>query len=112
MYQQLKERIPEASENRLLQFTDACNTKHIDDRNLGEIVFDRRGGHMAFHPSFIGQVAVVDIKQASPPPAQSIHHIQQTDQQQMQAHAQMQQQHAQIPAPSQQGPVLGGPAMG
>jgi hypothetical protein len=110
LHQQLKERIPEAGEQRLLQFTDACHTCGIDDRNLGEIAFDRRGGHIAFHPSFIGQVAVVDIKQPSPPAAQSIRHIQQTDQQQMQINAQVQQQ-AQIPVPIQQGPVLGGPTM-
>jgi hypothetical protein len=104
LYLQLKERIGEASENRLLQFTDACNAKGISHGNLGEIAFDRQGGHVIFRSSSVGPMATVDVKEPSPQSAQSLQHIQQVDQMQtnIQTHMQAQnaQQHAQGQAPS------------
>ena len=108
LYLQLKARVPDASENRLLQFTDACNTKGISDRNLGEIAFDRQGGHMIFRSSSVGPMATVDVKEPSPHSAQSLQHIQQIDQTQAQIHNHTQarqipgnQQQSQAPMPSQ-----------
>ncbi len=100
LYQQLRERVPEASENRLLQFTDACNAKGISEKNLGEIAFDRHGGQMIFRPSSIGPMASVNVRDPSPLPEHSIQHIQQVDQMQAQTHLrsqnmQLAQQHVQ-----------------
>ncbi len=96
LYQQLKEHIPEASDKRLLQFTEACHAKGVGERNLGEIAFDRQGGQVIFHPSSTGLLAIVDVKQPSPEAQQSIQHIQQNDQMQAQIQTQIQAQHAQI----------------
>lgn len=109
LYEQLKERIPEASEARLLQFTDACNTKGIGDKNLGEIAFDRQGGHMIFNQSFVGPLAIVDVKEASPQAQQSIQHIQQTDHAQAQIQTHIQAQQTQSHQQQAQGPIPGGP---
>lgn len=109
LYEQLKERIPEASEARLLQFTDACNTKGIGDKNLGEIAFDRQGGHMIFNRSFVGPLAIVDVKEASPQAQQSIQHIQQTDHAQAQIQTHIQAQQTQAHQQQAQGPMPGGP---
>ena len=105
LYEQLKARVPEASEKRLLQFSDACHSKGMGEKNLGEITFDRHGGQMIFHPSFTGPLAAVDVKQPSPQPAQSIQHIQQADQTQAQIQTQIQAQNAQF---NQQGLTPGG----
>jgi putative chitinase len=48
LYNALKARIPDASENRLVQFTAACHTNKITTENLGEIQFDRVNGQMKF----------------------------------------------------------------
>jgi hypothetical protein len=110
LYEQLKERVPEASEKRLLQFTDACHAKGIGDKNLGEIAFDRQGGHVIFHSSSTGPLATVDVKQPSPEAAQSIQHIQQADHQQAQIQTQIQAQNAQMNQhQGSQVPTLGGP---
>jgi nitrogen regulatory protein PII-like uncharacterized protein len=108
LYKELQERVPKASENRLLQFTDACVAKGISEKNLGEIAFDRQGGHMVFHPSSTGPVAAVDVKQPSPEPAQSIQHIQQTDHQQATIQNQIQTQNAQARQQQPQGQTPGG----
>ena len=110
LYQQLKERIPEASESRLLQFTAACHAHKIGGQNLGGIYLNGETGIIHFGSNgLMTHTASVNLKEPSPPPAQSIQHIQRYDQQQaqLQAHiaAQMQPQHAMV----QQGPVLGGP---
>lgn len=106
LYARLKERIPEASGDRLLQFTDACNTKGIGDKNLGEITLDEQGGHIIFYRSLAGPAAIVDLKEPPPQPEQSIQHVQQTDQVREQIQAQIQAQNAQLS--QHQGPTLGG----
>lgn len=106
LYAELQRRIPDASESRLLQFTAACHSRGIDDKNLQQIHFDRQGGNMAFvgdWPSFLP--AVVDLKQPSPSPEQSICQIQQYDQQQAQLNQQIRQDVAQ--QQGMQGPLPG-----
>lgn len=105
LYEQLQTRVPDASEKRLLQFTAACHAKGIGERNLGEIVFDTQGGHMVFHPSFVGPSAIVNVKEPSPQPAQSIRQIQHCDQLQAQMMGRMHAQNAQLEPQQPQGPV-------
>lgn len=106
LFNQLKERIPEASERRLLEFTAACHANRITDEGLGRIHFDRQGGHMVFTSSWPPCApAVVDLKNPSPEPSESIQAIQQTEQQRTQRSELRMQQAAQ--ANQQQGPALG-----
>jgi hypothetical protein len=93
LYSELHRRIPDASEKRLLQFTDACHTNKITVKNLGQIHLDEKAGHIFFMTSWPPQPpAVVDLKHPSPDPQQSINHIHQHDQQQ----APKLSQHAQV----------------
>lgn len=83
LYNELHRRIPDASEKRLLQFTDACHSSRISVTNLGEIHLDEKRGQIVFATSWPPQApAVVDLKHPSPDPQQSINHIQQHDLQQ------------------------------
>jgi putative chitinase len=110
LYNELKTRIPDASEQRLLQFTAACHSNKITAENLGQIHFDRQGGSMTFMTSWPPQPsATVDLKAPSPEPQQSIQQIQQYNQQQTQMMGQIQAQNAQINQQAQQGPMPGGP---
>jgi putative chitinase len=110
LYNELKARIPDASENRLLQFTAACHSHKINAENLGRIYFDEQGGHMTFTSSWPPTPsAVVDLKVPSPEPQQSIQHIHQYDQQHAQMMSQIHAQNAQVNAQARQGPMMGGP---
>ena len=108
LFDDLKRRIPDASENRLLQFTAACHVHGINERNLQKVHFDEQGGFVSFASGgLMPGMATVDVKQASPQPSESIQQIQQYDQQQAHKQAQSQTQHVQIN--QQQGPTLDGP---
>lgn len=109
LYNELKTRIPEASEQRLLQFTAACHMNGITDRNLDGVHFDREGGFVHFGAcnDLVAKVASVDVKQPSPQPEQSFQQIQQHDQHQMQLQIQIQAQIA-TQGQAQQGPAPGG----
>ncbi|WP_158880051.1 peptidoglycan-binding domain-containing protein [Rhodanobacter sp. L36] len=110
LYNELKTRVPDASDNRLLQFTAACHENKITAGNLGAIHFDRAGGQMSFQgSSMLATPATVDLKTPSPEPQQSIQHIQQQDQQQAQMMGQIQAQNAQANQQLPQGPMPGGP---
>jgi hypothetical protein len=88
LYQELRERIPDAGEKRLLQFTAACHAGGLDHRNLGLIAYDEHRGVMYFMPAAEPRPPVaVDVKTPSPEPQQSIRHIQQADQLQAHIHA-------------------------
>jgi peptidoglycan hydrolase-like protein with peptidoglycan-binding domain len=104
LFNALKQRRPDASENRLLQFTAACHVNGINEQNLQKVHFDQHQGVVIFTSGGLRpEMAKVDVKQPSPQPEQSIQQIQQFDQQQKtQSHAQTQAQSAQ----AQQGPVL------
>jgi hypothetical protein len=57
--------------------------------------------------NFLAKTASVDLKEPSPPPAQSIQHIQQTDQHQAQLQTQVQETIAQNNQQALQGPTPG-----
>lgn len=96
LYNELHRRIPDAGERRLLQFTAACHTHHIDTHNLGVIHLDEANATMHFNGNDIWARPVgVNFSQPSPTPEQSIQHILQHDQLQAQSgqiHAQQQAQ--------------------
>jgi hypothetical protein len=110
LFNTLKDRIPDASENRLLQFTAACQGVGINNQNLDKIVIGDRGLVGLTSGGWMRDMAVVDIKQPSPPADQSIQQIQQNTQQQA-TQAQLQAQQTQIDQ-QQQGLVLDGHQMG
>jgi hypothetical protein len=112
LYNELKTRIPDASDKRLLQFTAACHTHHITAENLGRIDLHEQGDYIRFCPSWPpGPVATVDLKTPAPEPQQCMAHIQQHDQQQVQLMAQIQAQVALTNAQGMQGPVQSGPSL-
>jgi peptidoglycan hydrolase-like protein with peptidoglycan-binding domain len=109
LFNNLKGRFPDASENRLLQFTAACHVEGINNQNLQRVAFDQQNGVVALGSGGpLGSTALIDVKQPSPQPEQSIQQIQQIQQydQQLAANqaqaqqAQLNQQQAQ-----QQGPA-------
>jgi len=107
LYNELHWRIPDAGEQRLLQFTAACYANHIGNHNLGAIHLDEARATMHFGGNDIWARPVsVSLSQPSPPPEQSIQHIQQQDQQQAQLMSRL---HAQNPT-QQQDPAPGYPA--
>lgn len=105
LFNDLKERFPEASDNRLLEFTAVCHAHKITDKNLSMVHFNQDEGLVVFGSGgLMLHHAIVDLKQASPQPAQSIQRIQQHDQQQ----AQMREQTPLNNVQGQPGPALGG----
>lgn len=80
LYNELHRRIPEASENRLLQCTAACHVKGITRENLEWSHLDERNHAVVLGSGGLTpQMATVDVSHASPPPAQSIQRIQDFD---------------------------------
>lgn len=110
LFNELKYRLPDASDNRLLQFTSACHAQGITDKNLTAVRFDQQNGIVSFGATndLFVKVASVDVKEPSPPAMQSVQHIQQFDQQQVQLQENIRAQIAQTNAQAQPGPVLGG----
>jgi peptidoglycan hydrolase-like protein with peptidoglycan-binding domain len=111
LFNDLKQRFPDASDNRLLQFTAACHANGINDRNLQDVRFDQQNGIVNFGGREAGQPfrgAAVDVKEPSPQPAQSIQQIEQFDRHQAQVQASAQAQIVQTNAQAQQGPGLAG----
>lgn len=102
LYETLERRIPEASQNRLLQFTAACHEQGITDKNIGRI--NLVGGEVQIQNRELGPPALIDIKTNPPSPQESIKQIQQADVTQAQVQAAIQQMNLQ----AQQGPTLGG----
>ncbi|MBB5360623.1 peptidoglycan hydrolase-like protein with peptidoglycan-binding domain [Rhodanobacter sp. ANJX3] len=110
LYNELKTRIPDASENRLLQFTAACHANKITGENLTIIHLDETNMKIGFHgSSFLSIPATVDLNTPPPQPNQSIQQIQQHDQQQAQMMGQIQAQNTQINQQASQGPAPGSP---
>ena len=108
LYRNIKERLPDASDNRVLQFTATCHGNGINAENLDAIHFDQKNGVVSFGATndLIAKVACVDVKIPSPQPEQSIQQIQQFDQKQAQIAAMG---HARNQAQAQQqGPTPGG----
>ncbi|UNT98983.1 phospholipase [Xanthomonas translucens] len=96
LYSTLHERIPDASEKRLLQFTAACRENGITAEQLSTIHFDEQNGKIYFMGSgFLSSTARIDLDAPSPAPEHSIRQIQQCDQQQAQRMSEMHAQNAQ-----------------
>jgi hypothetical protein len=97
LYRELHERIPDASEKRLLQFTAACHAGGITQKNIGQIGYDEHRGVMYFLPASEPRPPVaVDVKTPSPDPQHSIQQIQLANQLQAQIHTQSHAQGTQI----------------
>jgi len=110
LYSVLQRRIPDASEDRLVQFTAACHVKGITAENLGDIFLLEKTGAIHFHPSWPpGPAAHVDLKAPMPSPQQAAQQVQAFDQQQAIQQAQQARAHAQE---QQFAPGLGGPGLG
>lgn len=74
----MKRIFPDAPENRLLQLTTACHVEDINERNLKHVHVDQQQGLVGFGSGgWIPGTAVIDVKQPSPQPEQSIQQIQQ-----------------------------------
>lgn len=110
LYEKLQQRIPDASEERLLQFTAACHANKITGDNLSTIHLDEKNMKIGFHgSSFLSTPATVDLSTPPPQPQQAIQQIQQHDQQQAQMMGQIQAQNAQINQQAAQGLTPGMP---
>jgi len=85
LYCTLQERIPDASKDRLLEFTAACREHDITARTVDDIYLDEERMTITFHgKDWVSTPAVVDLTSPPPEPEQSIRQLQQIDQQQMQ----------------------------
>ena len=97
LYNELQRRIPNASENRLLQFTATCHTNKITADNLSTIHLNEERMTIGFcGSSFLSTPGIVDLNIPAPQPQQAIQHIQQYDQQQAQMMGEIRAQNAQI----------------
>ena len=110
LYNELQRRIPEASENRLMQFTAACHTNKITAANLSTIHLDEANMRIGLRGSgCLATPAIVDLNTAPPQPGKAIQHIQEYDQQQTQMMGQIHAQNAQMSQQVMQAPMPGGP---
>lgn len=106
LYNELQRRIPDASDDRLVQFTAACHMNRITRNGLDAIHLDESTHTISFAASWPpGPVAQVDLTQPLPTPQQSMQQVHAYDQQQAQQMTQFHARQAQINA--QQGPVMG-----
>jgi hypothetical protein len=104
LYNELQRCLPDASEERLVQFTAACHAHRINARNLSSVHLDWDSQTLNFDADdFMSTPAVVDLSVPPPEPLQSIQQIEQVDQQREQIAQQSQERAAQM---SQQGPVM------
>jgi len=109
LYTQLQQHLPDASEDRLVQFTAACHMKGITDRNLGEIRLLEAAGSICFSRTWPpGPDVFVDLKAPMPSPQQAMQQVQAFDQEQAILQAQVQAQRTQQ-AHQPQGLMPGGP---
>jgi hypothetical protein len=106
LYATLQRRLPDASEERLVQFTAACHVKGVTDRNLGEIRLLEAAGSICFSRTWPpGPDVFVDLKAPMPSPEQAMQQVQAYDQRQAtrQAEFQTEQLQQQVNAQSQGG---------
>jgi putative chitinase len=106
LYAELRQRIPNASENRIVECTAACHMAGIRSGEVGHI--QMRGNEaLMFAPNGgLGSRAEVALTSPAPSVQQTMQHVQTFEQNQQVAIAQMNAQQQQT------GPVLGGPTMG
>ena len=103
LYSELARRVPDASEDRLVQFTAACHAGRITGGNLSVCHFDEANMTMSFYGKGpLTTPVTVDVSKPPPEPEQAIAQMAQTEQQQAQMRA-VYQQSQQL---SQSGPSL------
>jgi len=97
LYNELKRRIPDASEDRLVQFTAACHESRITTTNLVAIRLDEDKGTLTLIGSGpLAMPAKIDLTTAPPRPEEAMEQIQQHDLQQAQLMEQVRAQQAQL----------------
>jgi peptidoglycan hydrolase-like protein with peptidoglycan-binding domain len=90
LYATLKQRIPDACEERLVQFTAACHMKRITADKLEGIYLDETANSITFAAKLpLGVMATVDLKQPLPTPEQATQQVQHYDMQRTQQAQQM-----------------------
>ncbi|PTR35149.1 putative peptidoglycan binding protein [Luteibacter sp. OK325] len=104
LYSKLQNCLPEATEERLMQFTAACHRHRINAGNLSGLHTDYDSMTLTINShGLMATPAVVDMSTPPPESEQSIKQIQQFDQQMDQIAQQSQERSAQM---GQQGPVM------
>jgi hypothetical protein len=104
LYSKLQSCLPEATEERLMQFTAACHRHRINAGNLSGLHMDYDSMTLTINShGLTATPAVVDMSTPPPESEQSIKQIQQFDQQMDQIAQQSQERSAQM---AQQGPVM------
>ena len=104
LYSKLQNSLPEATEERLMQFTAACHRHRINAGNLSGLHMDYDSMTLTINShGLMATPAVVDMSTPPPESEQSINQIQQFDQQMDQIAQQSQERSAQM---GQQGPVM------
>jgi hypothetical protein len=104
LYNELQRRLPDSSEERLMQFTASCHRHRINAGNLGGVHMDYDSMTLSIDThGLMATPAVVDMSAPPPESGQSIRQIQQFDQQMDQIAQQSQERSAQM---GQQGPVM------
>jgi hypothetical protein len=104
LYGELERRLPDSSEERLMQFTAACHRHRIPAGKLSEIHVDYDRMTVSFDShDFMSTQATVDLSTPPPEAEQSIQRIEQFDQQMAQIFQESRDRTAQM---SQQGPVM------
>jgi hypothetical protein len=104
LYGELERRLPDSSEERLMQFTAACHRHRITAGKLSEIHVDYDRMTVSFDShDFMSTPATVDLSAPPPEAEQSIQRIEQFDQQMAQIFQESRDRTAQM---SQQGPVM------
>lgn len=97
LYIELGRRVPDASEDRLLQFTAVCHESCITAENLVEARLDEQQGTLTFvGTGALAQPAHIDLKSPPPYPDEAIQQIQQHDLQQQQVMEQVRAQQAEM----------------
>lgn len=97
LYTELGRRVPDASEDRLLQFTAACHENCITAQNMVEARLDEQRGTLTFIGTGpLTQPAHIDLKSPPPYPEEAMQQIQQHDLQQQQVMEQVRAQQAQM----------------
>jgi peptidoglycan hydrolase-like protein with peptidoglycan-binding domain len=103
LYKELERRLPESSDERLMQFTAACHRHRIKANDLSGIHVDYDNMTLSLDSvGFMATPATVDLSLPPPESEQSLQQMRQFDQQ-MEQIMQQSQQHAQA---VQQGPAM------
>ncbi|NII53073.1 DUF2235 domain-containing protein [Luteibacter sp. SG786] len=97
LYKELERCVPQASEERLMQFTVACHANRITADNLSEVRLDEEKSTIEFVGTGVRTTpAKIDLDSEPPHPEQAIEQIQQHDQRQAQIMEEVRTQQAQV----------------